>query len=163
MVLLIGAQGWTQPKPEARGAAIINAFAVDRGHYGCIWRIYLEAEDPSGQMLKIACSVEQAGHGRYPTDWIYLKSQFQKHFKGYIQWNTFSSKIAPLLDGTQIFLRVSIIDKSGNGSNEVVFPLTFGSGKRESPRLPAPFDRGDNPRLGYISIELEEPILMPQG
>lgn len=163
ILLLITPQGWAQPNPEAKGATIIHAFAEGRGYYGYIWKIYLEAEDPNGQMLRIACSLDQPGHGRYPTDWIYLRPRFQKHFKGYLQWNTFTSKIAPLLDGTQIFLRISIMDKAGNQSKEVVFPFTFESGDRGQPSLPAPFDQGDIPRLGYIIIELEEPILMPQG
>jgi len=94
MVLLMAVQGWTQPKPETTGATIINAFAVDKGYYGYVWKIYLEAEDPNGQMLRVACSVDQPGYGHYPADWVYLKPEFQKHFKGYIQWNTSSSNTA---------------------------------------------------------------------
>jgi len=47
-------------------------------------------------------------------------------------------------------------DKAGNESNEVVFPFTFESGVRSPyPRqLPAPFDQGVIPRLGYIMIDL---------
>jgi hypothetical protein len=155
--LLIAPQGWAQPKLEAKGPSIIHAFAIDKQYYGYIWRIYLEAEDPDGQMLKIACNVDQPGYGQYPTDWIYLKPRYQKHFKGYIQWNTFSSKAPYLFDWTQITLKVSVIDRAGNASNEVVFPFTFQSGVRGSPRLPAPFDQGDNPRLGYINIDLINP------
>jgi hypothetical protein len=155
--LLIAPQGWAQPKPEAKGPSIIHAFAIDKQYYGYIWKIYLEAEDPDGQMLKIACNVDQPGYGQYPTDWIYLKPRYQKHFKGYIQWNTFSSKAPYLFDWTQITLKVSVIDRAGNASNEVVFPFTFQSGVRGSPRLPAPFDQGDNPRLGYINIDLINP------
>jgi hypothetical protein len=134
-------------------------FAVDKGYYGYIWKIYLEAEDPDGQMLKIACNVDQPFFGLYPTNWIYLKPGFQKHFEGYAQWNTFNSKASYLFDGRQIALKVSVIDKAGNASKEVVFPFAFQSGVRGLSSLPAPFDQGDNPRLGYISIDLINPSI----
>jgi hypothetical protein len=157
MVFSIAHQGWAQPKPETTGPTVINAFAVDKGYYGYVWKIYLEAEDPNGQMLRIACSVDQPGYGHYPADWVYLKPEFQKHFKGYIQWNTFSSKGSTLSEGTQIMLRISILDKAGHESKEVVFPFTFLSEDRGEPNLPAPFDQGANPRLGYLHIDLFNP------
>lgn len=48
-------------KPETRGPVISHAFAVERGYYGYIWKIYLEAEDPNGQMLRIASVVNEVG------------------------------------------------------------------------------------------------------
>ena len=92
IVLLGVSQDWAQSKPETKPPIITHYFAVEKGYYGYIWKIYIEAEDPDGEMLKIASVVDQSGYGHYPTDWIYLKPQYQKHFKGYIQWNTFSSK-----------------------------------------------------------------------
>jgi hypothetical protein len=157
IVLLIAPQGWAQPQSETKGPNIIHAIAVDKGHYGTIWKIYLEAEDPNGQMLKIACRVDQTGYGMYPTDWIFLKPGFQKHFKGYIQWDTFSSKGIALKEGDQIILRISVIDKVGNESRKMVFPFTFISGVKEHSKPPAPFDQGDIPRLGFISIDLKSP------
>ena len=135
---------------------------MEKGYYGYIWKIYIEAEDPDGDMLRIAAVVDQPGYGHYPTDWIYLKPQYQKHFKGYVQWNTFSSKASYLREWTQIELKVSVIDKAGNESNVVVFPFEFVSGvKGQYQSEPsAPFDQGDLPRLGYIHIDLFEPTLM---
>jgi len=157
MVLFIPYQGWAQRKPEPPGTRILNAFAVDEGYYGCIWKIYLEAEDPNGQMLRIACSVDQVGFGHYPADLIYLKPEYQKHFKGYIQWNTFSSNTPIVTEGVQIMLRVSILDKAGRESKEVVFPFTFRSEAKGEANLPAPFDQGVNPMLGHIHIDLYDP------
>ena len=156
---LFGTEGGKQLKPGTRAPVITHAFAVERGYYGYIWKIYIEAEDPDGDMLRIASVVDQTGYGHYPTDWIYLKSQYQKHFKGYIQWNTFSSKTSYLTEGTQITLKVSVFDKAENESNEVIFPFTFVIGVR-SPyqyQLPVPFDQGDLPRLGYVQIDLFDP------
>jgi hypothetical protein len=139
-----------------KAPTITHAFAADKGPYGSIWKIFIEAEDPDGDMEKIAVVVAQTGYGCYPTDWIILKPQYREHFIGYLQWNTFSAKASYLPEWTQITMKVSIFDKPGNESNEVVFPFTFESGKTnqyESP-LPAPFDKTKLPRLGQITIDL---------
>ena len=123
-------------------------------HYGTIWKVYIDAEDPDGDMLRIVSVVDQVGYGRYPPQWVYLKPQPEKHLRGYLQGNLNSKTTGPLNDGTPISLKVSVFDKAGNESNGVVFQLTFLSGGGGLPGLPAPFDQGDNPRLGYISIDL---------
>jgi hypothetical protein len=152
-------EGGTQPKPGTYAPIITHAFAVDKGYYGYIWKVYIEAEDPDGNMLRIASVVDEVGYGHYPTDWIYLKSPNQKHFKGYIQWNTFSSRAPYITEWTQITLKVSVFDKNGNESNVVVFPFEFVSGVKGQYqyKLPVPFDQGSLPRLGYISIDLFDP------
>ena len=162
VTLFVTSTGWTQTKSETKAPVITNSFAVEKGKYGYVWKVYIEAEDPDGDMLRIASVVDQVGYGHYPTDWIYLKSQYQKHLKGYIQWNTFSLRTPYLREWTQITLEVSIIDKAGNESNVVVFPFTFESGVKDQYKykLPAPFDEGDISRLGYIHIDLFEPTEM---
>ena len=57
-----------------------------------------------------------------------------------------------------ITLKVSIIDRAGNESNEVIFPFTFETGVRKY-ELPPPFSGGNLPRLGYIAIDLVEPTM----
>ena len=135
---------------------ITNAFAVDKGHYGYIWKIYIEAMDPDGDMDRIAVVVNQAGYGHYPTDWIILRPRYREHFIGYLQWNTFSSKASHLPEWTQITAKVSIFDKAGNESNEAVFPFTFESGVKNQYQyqLAPPFDKGNIPRIGHIMIDL---------
>ena len=164
LIFLSAYPGWVQPlggiqpKPGRSGPVITHAFAVEKGYYGYIWKIYLEAEDPDGQMLRIASVVDEVGYGHYPTDWIYLKPQYRKHFKGYIQWNTFSSNASYLPEWMQITLKVSVVDKAGDASHEVVFPFTFQvTPGQYTYKLPAPFDQGDLSRLGYIAINLYYP------
>lgn len=147
-----------EPQPVTKPPKIINSFAVEKGPYGYIWKIYIEAEDPEGDMDRIASVVEEPGFGSYPPDWIILKPQYRKYLKGYIQWNT-RSVSGSLPEWTQITLKVSIIDKAGNESNEVFFPFTFEHGIK-SPyqyKLPPPFDTGNIPRIGYINIDLFPP------
>ena len=93
---------WTQSKPETKGPVIRNSYATDKGQYGTIWKIYIEAEAVDADMTKIAVVVDQAGFGHYPTDFILIDPQHRKHLKGYLQWNTFSSKGADLKDGDRI-------------------------------------------------------------
>jgi hypothetical protein len=135
---------------------ITHAFAIDKGYYGCIWKIYIEAEAPNGDMDRIAVIVKQTGYGNYPTDWIILKPRYRKHFTGYLQWNTFSSKASYLPEWTQMTMKVSIFDKAGHESNEVVFPFKFESGVKHQLeyRLPAPFDKANIPRIGHIMVDL---------
>jgi len=160
--LFLPYQGSTQlvsyTKPGPHAPIITHAFAVDKGYYGYIWKIYIEAKDPDGEMLRIASAVHGAGVGRYPTDWIYLKRKYAKQFAGYIQWNTFSSKAGYMPEWTQITLTVSVVDKAGIESNEVVFPFTFEITPHPyAYKLPFPFDQGTIPRLGYITVDLYSP------
>jgi hypothetical protein len=133
---------------------ITTAFAVNKGYYGFVWKIYIEAKDPDGDMDRIAVVVDQAGYGHYPTDWIILKPRYREHFIGYLQWNTFSSKASHLPEWTQITVKVSIFDKAGNESKEAVFPFTFESGTENKYQLPPPFDKANIPRIGHIMIDL---------
>jgi hypothetical protein len=160
LTLLISHAGWAQPKLETKAPVITHSFAVEKSYYGDVWKIYIEAEDPDGDMFKIASVVDQAGGGRYPTDWIIIKSQYRKNLRAYLQWNTFSSRAQGMKEWTQITLKVSILDKAGNESNVVVFPFTFETGVKVKQEPPAPFNQGEIPRLGYIHIDLYNPTLM---
>ena len=128
------------------------------GAYGSILRIYLEADDPQGFMFRIATVVDQGGYGSYPTDWIYLKPQYQHHVIGYLQWNTFSFHASWMPEWTSLTIKVSIFDTNGNESNEVVLPFEFVSGVFPEAPLPPPFNGGNIPMLGHIGIDLFNPL-----
>jgi hypothetical protein len=149
--------GTTQSKADARGPMITNSFAVEKGYYGYVWKIYIEAEAPNGDMSKIVATVDQPGWGPYFADAIMIKSRNQRHLKGYIQWNTFSKNAAQIRDFTPITLRVSIFDKAGNESNSVVFPFQFVSRATPKYELPSPFSK-DDVRLGYVTVDLYDPF-----
>jgi len=157
IVFFFYSHGWAQPKPGSDAPMITNTFAIDQGYYGTVWKIYIEAEDPNGDMSKIVSTVDQPGWGPYFPDIIRIKSQNQHHLKGYIQWNTFSKNAAHMREFTPITLRVSILDRAGNESNAVLFPFQFVS--RDTPKyeLPSPFNR-DDMRLGYVNIDLYDPF-----
>jgi hypothetical protein len=145
--------------PQGTRPVITHAFInKEGGTYGSILKIYLEAEDPQGFMFRIATVVDQVGYGSYPTDWIYLKPQYQHHLIGYLQWNTFSFHASWMPEWTSLTIKVSIFDTSGNESNEVVFPFEFVSGVFPEAPLPPPFDRGNVFLLGHIGIDLFNPF-----
>jgi len=156
LVLFSGLTGWAQTRSGVVAPVITHAFTIEKIMYGDILKVYIEAEEPTGDMFKIATVVDQAGYGRYPTSWVYLKAADRKHFKGFLQWNTFSSKTPFVSEGTPITLTVSVLDKSGNESNAFTFPITFESGvKRASAyQIPPPFNQSDVKRLGSIDVEL---------
>ncbi len=159
VALLVPQVAGAESKAKGNPPMITNSFAVERGNYGYIWRIYLEAEDPDGDMSRIAAEVDQTGYGRYPVDWTILKSPYRGKFRGYLQWNTFGNRTSYLREWTNITLKVSILDKAGNESNVVVFPFEFVSGAHREAKPPAPFNQEGLPRLGYIHIDLFEPTL----
>ena len=146
--------------PGTRPPVITAYFAPSEGLYGDPMRVYLAAEDPEGDMLRIAVQVDQVGYGYYPTDWTYLKSGYQKNFMGYLQWNTWSYHTRFMPEWTRVTLKVTVLDKHGVQSNEVILPYEFMLGARPSPPPPAPFDKGNIPRLGYIDVNLFNPIDM---
>jgi hypothetical protein len=147
--------GRTEPKLNSKPPIITHSFAVEKGYYGSTWKFYIEAEDPDGDMSKIVVTARQPGYGYYTNLLpITVKPQFRKHLIGYIQWNSMSSKAANIREWTQVTLRVSVVDKAGNESNEVVFPITFESGVKSLNTLPAPFDNGKMQRLGYLHLDL---------
>jgi len=156
MTFLFFSSGWAQSKPESKAPIISSSFAIEKGYFGYAWKIYIEAEDPDGDMYKIISAVDQPGWGPYFPDTIMIKPQYQRNLKGYIQWNTSSSHTSTLSPFTIITLEVSIFDKAGNESNVVVFPFQFVTGAVPKYELPSPFSK-DDPRLGYVHIDLYEP------
>jgi hypothetical protein len=146
-----------QPKPGTKAPVITHSYAIEKGRFGRVLNVYVEADDPDADMFRIAVVVEQVGQGVYPPDWTYLKSQYRGHFSGYLQWNTSSSRTGHMSEWTQITIKVSVFDRAGNESNVVVHPFMFVSEVIPSPPLPAPFNVASLPRLGTISVELFDP------
>ena len=157
---LVLLSGGVQAQPRLGGTPgpiITHSYAIEKGRYGDVLKIYIAAEDQNGDMLKVATSVQQVGYGRHSTDWIYLKKEYQSRFVGYLQWNTYSSKYTSMMEWAYINITVSVFDKAGNESNFVVFPFEFISEVISNPPPPAPFDKANIPMLGHVHIDLYNP------
>ncbi len=150
--------------PQGTRPIITNAFInKEKGIYGSILKIYVEAEDPKGFMFRIATIADQVGYGLYPTDWTYIERRDEHHLIGYLQWNTFSYNASRMPEWTQMTISVSIFDTDGNESNTVVFPFEFVSQAVPETPLPPPFSREKVPLLGYIDINLYNPLEVGEG
>jgi hypothetical protein len=152
-----------QPMQGGKAPVITSSYMIEKGRFGDILKIYIAADDPDNDMLRITTVVEQIGYGRYPTDWIYIKAPYDGRFVGYLQWNTFSRRTSFLQEWTQITVKVSVQDKAGHESNVVVFPFEFISEVINNPPPPSPFDVANLPKLGNVTIDLVEPSLDTGG
>lgn len=138
--------------------AITRSYAPDKGAYGQTWKIYIEAEDPDGDMFRIASELQQEGvRYRQSVDFIPVKRRDQKYLKGYLSLDTYFLREPILGVSPRLVLRVSIIDKAGNESKTAVFNFEYAGKTSESAGLPSPFDQGDIPKLGTIMIEGKVP------
>jgi hypothetical protein len=151
------ALGQKGPLTGSKPPVITGYYSPEKGRYGDVLKIYIVAEDPDGDMLRIATQVSQVGIGTYPTHWLYLKGEHRQRFIGYLQWNTFNSRGKNLSEWTRISINISLFDSAGNESNRIVIPYEFVSEAISPPSLPAPFDQSGIPRLGYITVELTDP------
>lgn len=161
-------EGWSvtlhkKEEPNLKAPVILHAAAIDQGIYGTTLKIYLEAEDPNGDMTKIVTTVDQVAYGYYPPDFIILKPEYEKHFKGYIDWNTWSTHATSMPDGIYVTARVSVIDKKGVSSNEFIFRFTFQSGVVAAPKPPEAFNQEGLPKVGNVLIDLHNPYHMGGG
>ena len=140
-----------QPSREAKKPpVIIESFASKELRPGAVWKIYLKAADPEGQMQYIFATVTQPGHVPYPTSIIRIKGENQKELSGYIYLNSPVGDQANFLNFT-LTLTVSL-KGAGGFSQPAVFPLSF----EASPTLEAPPDGVFKEQdLGPISVTLQ--------
>ena len=166
-LLLVGLVAWgcagtsgsmsMTPKPAGvvKPPTITTFFAADKGTYRDPIKVYLAAEQKDGAMQTIAVQVSQVGYGDYPSNRTYLKEGDRERFIGYLQWNAPGGGALP--EGTKISISISVLDRWGNQSKEIVLPYEFTSGGRTLSALAAPFDQEGLPRLGYISTVIRNP------
>ena len=144
---------------DSKPPVITGSFGPELARYGDPIGFYIEAEDPNNDMMRVAVTITQQGYGNYETDWTYLNGDHQGRIKGYLQWNTLS-KHGPIPEWNRVTVGISVMDKTGLWSNEVVIPLMFVYNAVSYTPPPAPFDQRDVPRLGYIHIDLFNPFRM---
>jgi hypothetical protein len=117
-------------KAQGKAAPTITAhFAASEIRPGESWKVYLKASDPDGDMKYIVASVKQAGVGVYSASFTRIKEENRKELSGYVYLNTMvgvGSNSTSLLY-YWLTLTVWVQDGSGNFSNPVEVPVTFGS------------------------------------
>ena len=143
-------------RPGGSPPVITHWHASEELHHGDIWKIYLEANDPDGDMRQFVCIFNQLGYGQYFPDFIVIKNGYSKDLRGYLRFFSTSGDGVSLPEWTQLTLTVFIRDKGANRSNKVVFPLVLSRGAKQGPP-PPPFDTGPLDKLGTIMVELFDP------
>jgi hypothetical protein len=130
---------------------ITQAFAAKEMRLGEIWKIYLHAADPDGDMYYIAATIDQPGRGgAYPPSRIRIKKSSRHELSGFIYLDTTNS-IQQGLDFTNITLFVQIQDGKGNMSVPFEFPLHFRTGAVQDSPPPGMFKEEE---LGPVMIQI---------
>lgn len=124
--------------------------------HGDTWRIYVEANDPDGDMRQFVCVFKQVGFGSYSPDYVVIKGPHGEKLKGYLRFFSGAGGGLKLDEWTKLSLTLYIRDRGRKNSNKVVFPLTLSRGSKQGPP-PPPFDTGQVDRLGTITTELKDP------
>jgi hypothetical protein len=148
--------------PARRGAqaqgsppSIKHSFASKKVASGDYWKIYLEANDPDGDMKYFIYAIDQVGFGTYSPGSAWIKKQSRKDMRGYLRVffdarRRFGSGPS---EWTQLNFTLYIKDEGGNASNKVVLPLVFSQGAKQEPP-PPPFDSGRLEIVGTITARL---------
>ena len=140
-----------QPAVEGeKGPVILQSFASKELRPGDVWKVYLKASDPEGEMKYIFATVSQPGANTYPLSIIRIKGENQKELSGYIYLNTAPAAQANFFNLT-LTLSVSI-KGTGGFSQPAVFPLSFEA--RPTPEAP-PDGVFKEQKLGPISVSLQ--------
>ena len=143
-------------EPGGSPPIITHWFASEELSHGDIWKIYVEANDPDGDMRQFVCVFNQVGYGLYSSEYVVIKKRHREKMKGYLAFPSFLGAGFWLPEWTQLSLTIYIRDKGGNISNKVAFPLVLSRGAKQEPP-PSPFDIGGLDRLGTIPVELINP------
>jgi hypothetical protein len=157
-VAIVLAMGWAMFQPEAAQTAaegktppvIVQSFASKELRPGDVWKVYLKASDPEGQMKYIFATVSQPGANAYPVSIIRIKGENQKELSGYIYLNTAPAAHVNFFNLT-LTLSVSI-KGTGGFSQSADFPLSFeAKAAQEAP----PDGVFKEQNLGPISVTLQ--------
>ena len=138
-------------QPVGSPPVITHSFASKEVSHGDIWRIYVEANDPDGDMRYFAYTIRTSGRGRRG-DYVRIKKGDRATMLGYLRVFT-SPPGDPLAEWAHLTLTLYIRDRSGKASDKVTFPVALSRGvKQASP--PPPFDIEGLKWLGQIWVEL---------
>jgi hypothetical protein len=131
---------------------IINfAYAQENIRQGDIWKIYLSVSDPSSNMARIVCRIDQDGGVRHRPSVLYLKKGMQSGFTGYFALPTNDASSGNLW-GEDWILQFTFVDRGGNEMKTLQFPLKFDGGGQMK-LLPSDLEKALNQRLGTIDVE----------
>ena len=131
---------------------ILDSYAAESVRPGATWRVYLEAQDPDGDIHSIITQLVQPGIGYYPPDFTYIKEADREGFAGYLILRTPNDYwlLQEYVEAT-----LTIQDCEGNKSEPVNFTLRFDNKSGFGPQeVPEKWKMAANRKLGTIMVEI---------
>jgi len=116
---------------------------------GNSWNIYLQAKDPDGDMLYIACMVDQTGFGPLDTAKIPLKGNDRAEFYGYVAMPT--PTLSPI-QAADISFTVAVLVRDQQGNASRLIKLFFALDGRPGQAVPSKWQAAANHHLGDILV-----------
>ncbi len=129
---------------------ISDSFASPKLSPGEIWKVYIKASDPDGDMKYIVCTIEQQGRGSYPVSRIRISPDQRRELSGNVYLTTENS--LGRLDNVTLKLILQVQDEAGHFSEPVNLFLLFQSKAKQEAPTQGIFQNRD---LGPIMIRLE--------
>jgi hypothetical protein len=132
-----------------KGVPVLSrSFASAQISPGELWRVYLQAFDPEGDMKAIYCLAEQPGIGAHPVSITRILNDQQGELSGYLYLKTAG---ATGLNFGALSLTVQTRDQAGNFSEPVSFSFSFNP---RAPQEEVPPSLFQDQELGPITITL---------
>jgi hypothetical protein len=143
--------GDRKTEPVGSPPVITDSFAATEVSHGDVWKVYVKANDPDGDMRYLAYSIQISGQGGH-TNRVGVRKGDRAELLGYL--NIF---FPPARDAwgewADLTMTLYIQDSQGNTSEKVTVTTALSRGiKQASP--PAPFDIEGLKALGHIWVEL---------
>jgi hypothetical protein len=153
--LLLGCaalQPYIAPPPQDKGQPprIVEGYAAKVIRPGDTWMVFLQAENPDGDMKSIAAVLWQAGVGFYPTQINMLKAEDAKQFSGYLSLRTPTEFN---LNWDEFELTLVVRDSRMNGSQPVKLPLTFDQAAKQV--IPERWQEAANHQIASLMFAIE--------
>jgi hypothetical protein len=152
-LLLPGCAAYQQPNDSTDGdrpPVILATYAPEVIRPGAVWKVYLRAADPDGDMKEIDAVIWQTGFGYYSTDITWIKKDDAKELAGYLYLNT---PVDPTLLSDRFILTLLVEDRQGHKSEPVKVPFHFDYVEPE--KLPESWQAVGENRLGGILIKIQ--------
>ena len=135
---------------------ILDSYGAESVRPGATWRVFLETQDPDGDIHSIITQLVQPGIGYYPPDFTYIKGADRESFAGYLILRT--PRDFDLLQ-EYVEATLTIQDCEGNKSEPVNFTLRFDNKSGFGPQeVPEKWQMAANNKIGTIMVDIESVI-----
>jgi len=117
---------------------------------GSAWNLYLQAKDPDGDMLYIACIPDQTGYGLLDTTKIPLKGNDRAEFYGYVAMPT---PAFITIQAADISFTMAVLIRDQQGNTSQLIKLFFTLDGKPGQAVPSQWQVAANHHLGDITVD----------